>query len=67
MGLRFIVIRGRTIMPEQFENPEVIKLENETASDASAEKRIELLAEKAAEKASRTEHDYDQGHQIISK
>jgi hypothetical protein len=54
-------------MPEQFENPEVIKLEDETASDAGAQKRIERVAEKAAEKPSRTEHDYDQSHQIISK
>jgi len=54
-------------MPEQFENPDVIKLEDETASDARAKKRIERVAEKAAEKPSRTEHDYDQGHLIISK
>ena len=38
-------------MPEQFENPEVIKLEDETVSDAAAQKRIERVAEKAAEKA----------------
>ena len=38
-------------MPEQFENPEVTKLEDE----------------KAAEKASHTEQSYDEDHQIISK
>jgi hypothetical protein len=54
-------------MPEQFQNPEVIKLENETVPDTTAQKRIERVAEKAAEKPSRTEQDYDQGHQIISK
>jgi hypothetical protein len=54
-------------MPEQFENPEVTKLEGETVSDATAKKRIERVAEKAAEKPSRAEQDYDQGHQIISK
>ncbi|MFY9853242.1 MAG: hypothetical protein WAK26_05115 [Terracidiphilus sp.] len=54
-------------MPEQFENPEVTKLENETVSDAAATKRIEHVAEKAAEKASRTEQRYDQDHEIISK
>jgi hypothetical protein len=54
-------------MPEQFENPEVTKVENETVSDAAAQKQIERVAEKAAEKSSHTEQDYDQGHQIISK
>jgi len=54
-------------MPEQFENPEVTKIEDETVSDATAKKRVERVAEKAAEKSSRTERDYDQDHQIISK
>jgi hypothetical protein len=54
-------------MPEQFENPEATKLEDETVSEASAKKKIERVAEKAAEKASHTEKVYDQGHQIISK
>jgi hypothetical protein len=54
-------------MPEQFENPEVKKLEDETVSDATATKRIEHVAEKAAEKASHTEQNYDQNHQTISK
>jgi hypothetical protein len=67
MGSRFILMRGRTTMPEQFENPEVIKLEDETVSMAGAQKRIERVAEKAAERPSRTEHEFDQDHQIISK
>jgi hypothetical protein len=46
-------------MPEQFENPEVTQLENETISDASAQKRIDRVAEKLAEKSSHTEHKYD--------
>jgi len=54
-------------MPEKCENPEVIKLEDERVSDAAAQKRIELIAEEAAEKSSRTENDYDQGHQIFSE
>ena len=33
-------------MPEQFENSEATKLEDETISDATAEKRIEHVAEK---------------------
>jgi hypothetical protein len=47
-------------MAEQFVNPEVTKLENETVSDAAAQKYIERVAEKAAEKASHTEQSYDQ-------
>jgi len=54
-------------MPEEFENPEVIKLDDETVSGAAAQKRIEIIAEKAAEKSSRTENDYDQGHPIFSE
>ena len=46
-------------MPEQFENPEVTKIEDETVSDASAKKRIERVAEKAAEKPLHTEQSYD--------
>jgi hypothetical protein len=54
-------------MPEQFENPEVTKIEDETVSDAPVQKRIERVAEKAAEKASRTEESYDRDHQVFSK
>ena len=54
-------------MPEQFENPEATKLEDKTVSDASAEKRIERVAKKAAEKASKTEQRYDKDHNIFSK
>jgi hypothetical protein len=46
-------------MTTQFENPEATKLEDETVSDASAQKRIERVAEKAAEKASHTEQNFD--------
>jgi hypothetical protein len=67
MGSRFIVERRRATMPEEFENPEVIKLDDETVSGAAAQKRIEIIAEKAAEKSSRTENDYDQGHPIFSE
>jgi hypothetical protein len=54
-------------MPEQFENPEATKLENETVSDATAKKRIQRVAEKAAEKASHTEQKYDQGSNDLFK
>lgn len=54
-------------MSEQFENPEATKLEDETISDPTAEKKIQHTAEKAAEKSSKTEQRYDQGHSIFSK
>ena len=54
-------------MPGPFENPEATELDNKTVSDATAQKRIERVAEKAAEKASHTEQVYDQDHEVISK
>jgi hypothetical protein len=54
-------------MTEQFENPEVTNLENDTVSDAAAQKRIERVTEKHAEKASHTEQRYDKDHDIFSK
>ena len=44
-----------------------LKLEDETVSDATAEKRIERTAEKAAEKSTKTEQRYDKVHSIFSK
>jgi hypothetical protein len=67
MGTRFIVMRGGGTVPEQFENPEVTNLEDETISDSTAQKHVERVAERAAEKASHTEQSYDQDHPIISK
>jgi hypothetical protein len=46
-------------MTEQFENAEATKLEDEIASDAVAEKKIDRVAEKAATKAAKTEQHYD--------
>jgi hypothetical protein len=54
-------------MPEQFENPETTKLEDETVSDATAKKRIDRVAEKAAEKVSNTLKSYDKRKAIFSK
>ena len=54
-------------MPEQSENQEATKLESETLSDASAEKRIEQIAEKAAKRPGKTEERYDSNHPIFSK
>ena len=67
MGTGFIVMKGESTMPENIENSEVLKPENETVSDAAAQKRIDRVAEEAAEKASHTEQSNDADHQIISK
>jgi hypothetical protein len=56
----------RLTMPEQFENPEETKVEDETVSDPSAQKRIDRVAEKAAEKAGKTETKYDSEHTIVT-
>jgi hypothetical protein len=53
-------------MPKQFENPDAAKIENETVSDVTAEKRIDRVAEEAAEQASQREKRYDSDHTIIS-
>ena len=54
-------------MAEQIENQKATKLEDETVSDASAEKKIQQVADKAAEKSSHTEQSYDRDHQIFTK
>ncbi len=54
-------------MPEQFTNPKATKLEDETIADAPAEEKIERVAERAAEKSSKTVHAYDKDHTIFSK
>ena len=54
-------------MAEQFEHQEAAKLEDETGSDATAEKRTERVAEKAAEKSTKTVQHYDEEHSIFSK
>ena len=67
MGRQFIVVKGENNHAGTIWNPKVTKLENETTSDAAETTRIERVAEKAAEKASHTEKQYDQDHQVISK
>jgi hypothetical protein len=54
-------------MSEQFENSEATKLEDETISDITAEKKIERVAEKAAEQSTKTEQRYDSDHNVFSK
>jgi hypothetical protein len=54
-------------MPEHIENPKATKLEGETVSEAATAKKIDDVADKAAEKASKTEQRYDADHTIFSK
>jgi hypothetical protein len=54
-------------MTEQFENQEAANPEGETAPDATPAERIDRVAEKAAEKSTKTEQRYDGDHNIFSK
>jgi hypothetical protein len=58
-------------MPEQFENSKESKLKDEAVSQVTAEKRaekrIEGVADKAAEQSTKTEQRYDSDHSIFSK
>ena len=54
-------------MPKQFENPQEQKVEDETVSKESSGKRIDNVAEKAAEKASKTEQKNENDRPIFSK
>jgi len=54
-------------MAEQFVNPEETKVEDETTSDAPTEKRLDDVAEKAAEKSTKTVQHYDEEHSVFSK
>jgi hypothetical protein len=46
-------------MPEQFENPKEIKVEDDTVCNPCAEKRTEIVADKAAAKPAKTEQKFD--------
>jgi hypothetical protein len=54
-------------MKNQSETPKVTNLENESNSEAASQRRIDRMAEEAAEKSSRTEQKFDSNHQIFSK
>ncbi len=56
-------------MPEQIEDQESKRMADETVSKVAvaAEKRIESVAEQAAEKSTKTVQRYDADHPIISK
>ncbi len=46
-------------MSRQFENPAAAKVEHENISNASAKRKIDHVAETAAEKSSKTEQKFD--------
>jgi hypothetical protein len=51
---------------EQFENPSVKKLDDETVSAESAQKKIERIAEEAAAKSTKTAQKYDKEKKIFT-
>lgn len=53
-------------MFKQFENPEAAKLQDEAATKESADEKIQHVAEKAAEKAAKTEQEYGKDHTIFT-
>jgi len=63
-----MVRTGAINMPEQFVNPEATKLENETVSDVSAQKKVNVVADKAAARPAKTEQRYDkENNNLFSK
>jgi hypothetical protein len=54
-------------MAEQFVNQEETKVEDETISNATTEKRLDEVAENAAVKSTKTVQHYDEGQSIFSK
>ena len=53
-------------MPEPFEHPEATKPDDKAVSEATADKRIDRVAEKAAEKSTQPVQSYDEDHKIIA-
>jgi len=54
-----MVRTGAIKMTEKFENPEVEKVDDETVSNPSTQKKIDLVADKAAEKPARAVQKFD--------
>ena len=48
-----------TTMQKQFENPQEAKLAEDTLTEDSTQKRIDRVAEKAAEKSTKDEKHFD--------
>ncbi|MGD0737006.1 MAG: hypothetical protein ABR976_17880 [Terracidiphilus sp.] len=51
-------------MAEQFENKEETRLEEDTATDATAQEKINRVANKAAEKSTKTVQHYDKENSV---
>lgn len=55
-------------MTQQFENPKVEKLEEETVSNTTKQERLDTVADKAAEKPAKSEQHYDKNNsKLFSK
>jgi predicted Zn-dependent protease len=62
-----MLMRGDTTMPEQFVNQETTKADDLTATEPTAENRVQNVAEKAAQKSTKTVKRFDQDQTIFSK
>ncbi len=54
-------------MPNEIATEEAPKFDISKAPESEAVKRLDRAAEEAAEKAEKTEQNYDQGHGIFTK
>lgn len=54
-------------MSEQFENPHEEKVKDQTTSTSSPQEKIDKVAEKEAEKSSKTVQKYDEEQPLFSK
>ena len=55
-------------MANQFQNPVETKVENESTTDTSTQKKVEIIADKAAAKPAETQQKYDtDNNQLFSK
>ncbi|MGD0546432.1 MAG: hypothetical protein ABR991_01225 [Terracidiphilus sp.] len=52
-------------MSMPFENPQAAKLEDESVLDTSTGKKVELVAEKAAEKQAKAEQKFDKENSTL--
>jgi hypothetical protein len=53
---------GDQTMTKQFENPQAANIDDKIAPKTSTEKKIDRVAEKAAEKPSKTEQEFDKSN-----
>jgi hypothetical protein len=61
-------VSRRSTMTKQFQNPVETKVENESKTDTSTQKKIDGIADNAAAKPAKTEKKYDTDNsQLFSK